>query len=52
VEQKISGPFAAPEIKRPSVLGALAGPVKSLFGRAKRLLGMDCVVFYQGEIEP
>jgi AsmA protein len=51
VEQKISGPFAAPEIKRPSVLGALAGPVKSLFGRAKRLLGLDCKVFYEGEIE-
>jgi AsmA protein len=51
VEQKISGSFDAPEIKRPSVFGALAGPVRSLFGRAKRLLGLDCQVFYAGEIE-
>jgi len=52
VQQKITGSFATPEIQRPSVLGALAGPVKSLFGRAKRLLGLDCEVFYEGAIEP
>jgi uncharacterized protein involved in outer membrane biogenesis len=51
VEQKISGPFATPEIKRPSVLAALAGPVRSLFGRAQRLLGLDCAVFYEGEVD-
>jgi uncharacterized protein involved in outer membrane biogenesis len=52
VEQKIGGSFGAPQIERPSVLGALSGPVRSLFGKAKRLLGMDCQVFYEGSVEP
>jgi uncharacterized protein involved in outer membrane biogenesis len=52
VEQKIDGSFAEPQIKRPSVLQALAGPMSRLVGRARDLLGRKCQVFYEGSVAP
>lgn len=52
VQQQINGTFAEPQIKRPSVLKALAGPMSRLFGRAKGLFGAKCEVKYEGSVPP
>lgn len=52
VEQKIVGPFSKPEVKKPNVLVSMMGPVTSLIGKMKKMVGMKCEVFYQGSIAP
>ncbi len=52
VVQKIGGSFAEPQIEKPSVLRALAGPVSRLLGKAKGLFGKDCEPFYEGDVGP
>lgn len=51
VQQKINGPFAAPEVQQPSAVKAVAGPVLNLLEKGKKLLpGSDCKVIYTGEV--
>jgi AsmA protein len=50
VEQKIIGPFRKPEIEKANVLVSLTGPISNLVGRAKKLVGVKCAVFYAGSI--
>jgi AsmA protein len=50
VEQKIHGPFAAPQIEQPNVLISLAGPVTRLLRSAKNLVGGKCAAFYTGSV--
>jgi AsmA protein len=52
VEQRIRGPFGKPEVEKPNVLASLTGPISSLFGKAKKLLGGNCEVFYEGSVQP
>jgi uncharacterized protein involved in outer membrane biogenesis len=52
VEQGIRGPFNKPEVEKPNVLASLTGPISSLFGKAKKLLGVKCEVFYDGSVQP
>lgn len=52
VRQKVSGPFAKPEVEKPDVLTSLAGPVRNLLRQAKTLLGGQCDVFYAGSVTP
>jgi AsmA protein len=52
VEQRIRGPFGKPEVEKPNVLASLTGPISSLFGKAKKLLGGNCEVFYAGSVQP
>jgi AsmA protein len=52
VEQRIRGPFSKPDVEQPNVLASLTGPISSLFGKAKKLLGGKCEVFYQGSVQP
>ncbi len=52
VEQKISGPFAKPEVAKPNVLRSLAGPVSRLVGKAKDLVGVKCKMFIEGSVAP
>jgi uncharacterized protein involved in outer membrane biogenesis len=50
LEQKISGPLAKPDVHKPSVLKAVSGPARNLFGRATSLFGRECKVFYSGSV--
>jgi len=50
VEQKIHGPFAAPQIEQPNVLISLAGPVTRLLRSVKNLVGGKCEAFYTGSV--
>jgi len=51
VEQMITGPFHAPEVKRPHVLSAAVGPLLNLVKRGVKAFGrQDCDVFYRGVI--
>jgi hypothetical protein len=52
VEQKIHGPFHQPQVEKPSVLAALAGPARKLRTQAKGLLGGRCEAFYTGSVAP
>jgi AsmA protein len=52
VEQRIRGPFSKPDVEQPNVLASLTGPISSLFGKAKKLLGGKCEVFYEGSVQP
>jgi AsmA protein len=52
VKQRIRGPFSKPEVEKPNVLASLTGPISSLFGKAKKLLGVKCEVFYEGSVQP
>jgi uncharacterized protein involved in outer membrane biogenesis len=52
VEQRIRGPFSKPEVEKPNVLASLTGPLRSLFGKARKLLGGKCAVFYEGSVLP
>jgi AsmA protein len=52
VQQKIRGPFRQPEVEKPSVLAALAGPTRTFFKQAQSLLGGKCEVFYAGSVAP
>ena len=52
VQQKIRGPFLNPQVEKPTVLRALAGPTRGLFTQARSLLGGQCEVFYAGSIAP
>ena len=52
VEQKIHGPFAAPQIEQPNVLISLAGPVTRLLRSARDLVGGKCEAFYSGSVAP
>jgi hypothetical protein len=50
VQQKVHGPFMNPVVEKPSVLGTLTGPTRTLLRQAKRLLGGKCAVFYAGSV--
>ena len=52
VEQKIVGPFSEPDVQDPNVLIAMIGPVTSLIGKMKKMVGMECEVLYEGSIAP
>ena len=52
VQQKIRGPFLNPQVEKPTVLRALAGPTRRLLTQARSLLGGQCEVFYAGSIAP
>jgi uncharacterized protein involved in outer membrane biogenesis len=51
LEQKVHGTFSHPEVDKPNVLIALAGPVTHLVNKAKHLVGAGhCEVFYTGAL--
>jgi hypothetical protein len=50
VQQKVHGPFLNPVVEKPSVLGALTGPTRTLLRQARSLLGGKCAVFYAGSV--
>ncbi len=53
VEQVITGSFQQPEVKRPNVLVAAAGPLLNLIKRGMRAISnKDCKPFYTGSISP
>ena len=52
VQQKVHGPFMNPDVEKPSALGTLTGPTRTLLRQAKRLLGAKCTVFYAGSVAP
>jgi AsmA protein len=52
VEQKIRGPFGKPDVEKPNVLVAIAGPARKLFNKSRSLLGAKCQVFYSGTVAP
>jgi hypothetical protein len=52
IEQKIRGPFAAPEIVKPNVIASLTGPFSNVIRGAKKMAGVKCEVFYEGSIPP
>ncbi|MEQ1579531.1 MAG: AsmA family protein [Steroidobacteraceae bacterium] len=52
IEQKIRGPFSAPEIVKPNVIASLTGPFSNFIRGAKKIVGVQCEVFYQGSIPP
>jgi AsmA protein len=52
VEQRIRGSFSKPEVEKPNVLASLTGPISSLIGKATKLLGAQCKVFYDGSVPP
>ncbi len=50
-KQVISGPFGGPKVGAVSTIETIAGPLLSLFGKAKSLaLGGKCEVFYNGAV--
>ena len=53
LEQKVHGAFDHPEVDKPNVLIALAGPAMHLLNKAKHLVGAGhCEVFYTGSLPP
>jgi hypothetical protein len=52
VQQKVHGPFMNPVVEKPSVLGTLTGPTRTLLRQARSLLGGKCTVFYAGSVAP
>ena len=50
VQQRVHGPFMNPVGEKPSVLGTLTGPTRTLLRQVKRLLGGKCAVFYAGSV--
>jgi uncharacterized protein involved in outer membrane biogenesis len=52
VQQKVHGPFMDPVVEKPSALGTVTGPTRTLLRQAKRLLGGKCAVFYAGSVAP
>jgi len=53
LEQKVHGSFGHPEVDKPNVLIALAGPAMHLVNKAKHLVGAGhCEVFYTGSLPP
>lgn len=52
VQQKVHGPFLNPIVDKPSVLGTLTGPTRTLLRQARSLLGAKCAVFYAGSVAP
>lgn len=52
IEQRIDGPFRAPQVARPNVLVEAMGPVLDLLERGLNALdqGSDCDTFYHGSI--
>jgi len=52
VEQKVHGPFRDPQVEKPNVVTAVAGPARKLINKAKSLFGAKCAVFYAGAVAP
>lgn len=53
LRQTIRGPFEKPEVEKPHVLASLAGPLTSLFKKAKKIFpAAPCEVFYSGSVAP
>jgi uncharacterized protein involved in outer membrane biogenesis len=49
-EQNVHGPFLHPQIEIPTIIKALAGPTRRLFGKAQSLFGKKCQPFYTGSV--
>jgi uncharacterized protein involved in outer membrane biogenesis len=52
VQQKVHGQFLNPVVEKPSALGTLTGPTRTLLRQARSLLGAKCAVFYAGSVTP
>jgi AsmA protein len=52
VQQKVHGPFLDPVAEKPSALGTLTGPTRTLLRKTRSLLGGKCAVFYAGTVAP
>jgi hypothetical protein len=39
-------------VEKPSALGTLTGPTRTLLRQARSLLGGKCAVFYAGSVAP
>ena len=52
VQQKVHGTFMNPVVERPSVMGTLTGPTRTLLRKARSLFGGKCDVFYAGSVAP
>ena len=52
VQQQVHGPFMNPVVEKPSVMGTLTGPTRTLLRQAKSLFGGKCDVFYAGSVTP
>jgi hypothetical protein len=52
LEQKVHGSFSQPEVDKPNVVIAIAGPAMHLINKAKHLVGagQHCEVFYTGSL--
>jgi hypothetical protein len=51
LEQKVHGSFSHPEVDKPNVVIALAGPAMHLLNQAKHLVGAGhCQPFYTGSL--
>jgi uncharacterized protein involved in outer membrane biogenesis len=52
--QKVHGSFSQPEVDKPNVVIAIAGPAMHLINKAKHLVGagQHCEVFYAGSLPP
>jgi len=51
VQQKVHGSFGKPVVETPSVIAALAGPVRRLLNQAESIFpGETCEVFYAGSV--
>jgi AsmA protein len=50
VEQKIHGAFRDPQVDKPNVVTAVAGPARKLINKGRSLLGAKCSVFYSGVV--
>jgi hypothetical protein len=52
VQQQVHGPFMNPVVEKPSVLGTVTGPTRTLLRQARKLLGGGCEAFYTGSVAP
>jgi hypothetical protein len=51
-KQSITGPFGSPKVGAVSAVESLAGPISSLYRKAKRFIqGGKCEVFYKGSVQ-
>ena len=50
VKQRVRGSFRQPEVEKPNLLVALAGPALGLLKKGGELLGQQCEVFYAGSV--
>jgi hypothetical protein len=51
VEQKVHGSFRKPDVEKPNVVTAIAGPARKLINKGKSLFGAKCAAFYTGAVQ-